>query len=235
MNVRSETAAGRSARRRLALGAVLLLVAAGLVTLLLATGGSDGAAGNAAASPSAAGTSTEQASGAPSSGAPSSGAPSSAAPETVVPAAITPEPTGPTADADEGPPSLSAVALDQPAAVGNGITAEVVALEPIDGSAVGPGNVSGPALRATVRIVNGTDAPVALGGVAVDLAYGPELVPASPLGDASALPFSGTVEAGGTAEGVYVFSIAEADRAEITLSVGYEAGAPFLVFTGAAS
>jgi hypothetical protein len=76
---------------------------------------------------------------------------------------------------------------------------------------------------------------VALGGVAVDLAYGPELVPASPLGDASALPFSGTVEPGGTAEGVYVFSIAEADRAEITLSVGYQAGAPFLVFTGPAA
>jgi hypothetical protein len=226
VNVRSQTVAGRSSRRRLAVGAVLLLVAAAVVTLLLTTGGSDDAAGDAAASsPSASATSA----------APTSAAPTSAAPETVVPAAETPEPTGPTADANEGPPSLSPVALDQPAAVGNGITAEVVALDAIDGSAVGPGNVSGPALRATVRIVNGTDAPVALGGVAVDLAYGPELVPASPLGDASALPFSGTVEAGGTAEGVYVFSIAEADRDEITLSVGYQAGAPFLVFTGAAS
>jgi hypothetical protein len=225
MNVRSHTAVGRSSRRRLALGAVLLLVAAALVTLLLTVGDSDDVAGDAAASSSSA---------APTSAAPTSAAPTSAAPATVVPAADTPEPTGPTADADEGPASLSPVALDQPAAVGNGITAEVVALDAIDGSAVGPGNVSGPALRATVRIHNGTDAPVALGGVAVDLASGPELVPASPLGDASAVPFSGTVEAGGTAEGVYVFSIAEAHRAEITLSVGYQAGAPFLVFTGAA-
>ena len=226
MNVHSATGAGRSSRRRLVLGAVLLLVAAALVTLLLTTGGPDDGDGDtAASSPSASATSA----------APTSAAPTSAVPATVAPVADTPEPTGPTADANEGPPSLSPVALDQPAAVGNGITAEVVALDAIDGSAVGPGNVSGPALRATVRIVNGTDAPVALGGVAVDLAYGPELVPASPLGDASALPFSGTVEAGGTAEGVYVFSIAEADRDEITLSVGYQAGAPFLVFTGAAS
>jgi hypothetical protein len=232
MNVRSHTSAGRSPRRRLALGAVLLLVAAALVTLLLTVGGSDDADGEAA--PSAQAASAAPTSAAPTPAAPTSAAPTSAAPATVVPAADTPEPTGPTADADEGPPSLSPVALDQPAAVGNGITAEVVDLEAIDGSAVGPGNVAGPALRVTVRIANGTDAPVALGGVAVDLASGPELVPASPLGDASATPFSGTVEAGGTAEGVYVFSIAEADRAEITLSVGYQAGAPFLVFTGAA-
>lgn len=223
MNVRSSIPAGRSPRRRLGLGAVLVVAAAALVTLLLSVGRSDDAAGPAASSPSTS-----------PSASPSSAATTSAAPATVAPAADTPEPTGPTADADEGPASLSPVALDQPAAVGNGITAEVVALEAIDGSAVGPGNVSGPALRVTVRITNGTDAPVALGGVVVDLASGPDLVPASPLGDASARPFSGTVEAGGTAVGVYVFTVAEADRAEITLSVGYEAGAPFLVFTGAA-
>ncbi|MCZ2825179.1 MULTISPECIES: hypothetical protein [unclassified Modestobacter] len=164
--------------------------------------------------------------------APTSTAPASAS---VAPAADTPEPTGPTEEADEPPPSLSPVALDQTAAVGNGIGAEVVSLEGIAGTAIGPGNVSGPALRVTVRLTNGTAEPVSLGGVAVELAWGPELVPASPLDDVSAAPFQGSVPAGGTAEGVYVFSIAEGDRAEVTLSVGYQAGAPFLVFTGDAS
>ena len=70
---------------------------------------------------------------------------------------------------------------------------------------------------------------------AIHLPSGPDLAPASPVNDPSSAPFSGTVEAGGTAQGVYVFSIAEGDRSEVTLSVGYEAGAPILVFTGAAS
>ncbi|WP_369136676.1 hypothetical protein [Modestobacter versicolor] len=226
MNVPSDTPAGRWSRRRLTLlGALLAVVVAAVVTLVLTTGTDDEP--SPAAAGSGAATSTPAA--------PTPAAPSAAAPTSVAPVAVTPEPTGPTADADEPPASLVPVALDQPAAVGNGITAEVVALEGIDATAVGPGNVSGPALRVTVRITNGTAGPVPLGGVAVDLASGPELVPASPVGDASAAPFTGTVAAGATAEGTYVFSIAPADRGEVTLSVGYQAGAPILVFTGSAA
>ena len=36
------------------------------------------------------------------------------------------------------------------------------------------------------------------------------------------------------AEGVYVFSLAEDARDLVTVSVGYQAGAPFMVFTGSA-
>ena len=127
------------------------------------------------------------------------------------------------------------MALDEPGAVGNGVTAEVVSLEAVDATGVGPGNVAGPALRVTLELTNGTAGTVSLGGVAVDLAAGPELVPASPVDDPSTAPFTGTVAAGGTARGVYVFSIAADDRDDVTLSVGYQAGAPLLVFTGAAS
>ena len=220
MNAPSDTPVVRSSRRRTAVAAVLGLLAAVLVVLALTTGGSDDEpAGAAGATPSA-----------------TSAAPS-AAPTTVAlaPAADTPAPTGPTTDADEPPASLAPVPLDQPAAVGDGVTARVVSLDAVDATGVGPGNVTGPALRVTVAMTNGTAGALPLGGVAVDLASGPELVPASPVNDPSAAPFSGTVAAGGTAQGVYVFSIAAADRADVTLSVGYEAGAPVLVFTGAAS
>jgi hypothetical protein len=224
----ADTAAARSPRRLLALGAALLVVVGALVVLLLTVGGSDDdAPGTAASSSPAASTPAASTSAAATSAAPAS--------DTVVPAADTPVPTGPTSDADSPPPSLTPVALDQPAAVGNGITARIVSLEPVEATAVGPGNVSGPALRVTVELTNGTAEAVSLAGVAVDLAAGPELVPASPVDDASAAPFAGTVAAGSTARGVYVFTIAEADRGDVTLSVGYEAGAPFLVFTGAAS
>ncbi|WP_138758627.1 hypothetical protein [Modestobacter altitudinis] len=224
MNVPSDTPAARPSRRWAALAAVLAVVAAALVVLALTTGGSgDDPAGAAASSGSATATATPA-------------APSAApAPVALAPAADTPEPTGPTTDADEPPVSLDPVPLDQPAAVGNGVTAEVVSLDAVDATGVGPGNVTGPALRVTVALTNGTADELSLGGVAVDLAAGPELVPASPVNDPAAAPFSGTVPAGGTARGVYVFSIAAADRADLTLSVGYEAGAPILVFTGAAS
>ena len=218
MRGRSDTAVAGSSRRGAVVAGVLAVVAAALVVLALTTGGSG--SDPAAASPATA----------------TSAAPT-AAPTTVAlaPAADTPAPTGPTTDADEPPASLAPVPLDQPAAVGDGVTARVVSLDAVDATGVGPGNVTGPALRVTVALTNGTADALPLGGVAVDLASGPELVPASPVNDPSAAPFSGTVAAGGTAQGVYVFSIAAADRADVTLSVGYEAGAPVLVFTGAAS
>jgi hypothetical protein len=147
----------------------------------------------------------------------------------------TPEPTGPTGNVDDPPPSRPAVALDAAAEVGDGVSASLVSLDAIEGTATGPGNIAGPALRITVRIENGTDEPVSLDGVVVDLASGRDLVPASPLDDPSVAPFTGTVAPGEHADGVYVFTIPEEDRGSVTVSVGYQAGAPLMVFTGSAS
>ena len=209
--------------RVLLAAAVAVLVVAGTTLALVLTGSGDGpGAGAQAATPSAT-----------PSGVVVPTAPS--VPDgTVVPAPPTPQPAGPTSNADALPPSLPAVPLDQPAAVGNGVTAVVSSLEAIEGTGQGPGNVAGPALRATVRITNGTAEPVSLDAVVVDLASGAARTPASPLDDPSALPFRGTVAPGGTAEGAYVFTVPVEDRAVVTLSVGYQAGAPFLVFTGSA-
>ena len=208
-------------RRPLLVGAAAAAVLVPAVTLVVALTG-PGAGGSATAT--AAATTTGPA--VPTATVAPDGA--------VVPAPPTPQPTGPTSDATALPPSLPAVPLDEPAAVGNGITAVVSSLEAIEGTAQGPGNVAGPALRATVRITNGTADPVSLDAVVVDLATGPELTPASPLDDPSELPFSGTAAPGETVAGVYVFTVPADDREAVTLSVGYQAGAPFLVFTGSA-
>jgi hypothetical protein len=154
--------------------------------------------------------------------------------ETVPPVPPTPTPTGPTEDVDELPPSLPEVPLDAPAAVGNGIVAAIASVEAIDGTAVGPGNIAGPALRLTVRIDNGTGEAVSLDGVAVNLSYGPDRTPASPLDDPSRSPFSGMVGPGASGEGVYVFRVPDDVRDRITVEVGYQAGAPLLLFTGPA-
>ena len=221
MNVPSSRPAWTRRRMLLGAAAAAVLVAVVALTLVL-TGGSGGRGPSATAA-----TPTDSPAPAPPT--------ATAAPQTsVVPAPPTPEPTGPTADANALPPVLPAVQLDETAAVGNGITAVVQSLEAIEGTGQGPGNVAGPALRATVRITNGTAGPVSLDAVAVDLATGPDRTPASPLDDPSEVPFSGTVAPGATAQGVYVFTVPTDARALVTVSVGYQAGAPFLVFTGSA-
>lgn len=146
----------------------------------------------------------------------------------------TPAPTGPTSDANVLPQQLAAVQLGTPAAVGNGISATVVSLDPIDGTGRGPGNIAGPALRAMIRITNGTTQPQSVDAVAVDMTYGSERRPASPLDDPSQRPFRGIVRPGGSATGTYVFTVPADARSVVTVSVGYQAGAPFMVFTGAA-
>ena len=145
------------------------------------------------------------------------------------------EPVEPTANGDEPPPALPAVPLDGTGAVGNGIEATITSIEAIDGTAVGPGNIGGPALRVTVRILNGTAQDVSLDGVAVNASYGADDTPASPLDDPSRAPFAGTVSPGAAGEGVYVFRVPPEARDLVTVEVGYEAGAPLLIFTGPAT
>ena len=226
---RPDGTTARPRRRLLVLGAAAVLVALVALAALLTGGGDED--GAAAAPPGAASSGSSSAPGSASATAEPTA--STAPDETVPPPPPTPTPTGPTEDVDEPPPSLPEVPLEAPAEVGNGIVATIASVEEIDGTAVGPGNIAGPALRITVRIENGTGEAVSLDGVAVNLYSGPERTPASPLDDPSRAPFSGTVEPGEAGEGVYVFSVPADVRDQVTVEVGYQAGAPLLLFTGA--
>jgi hypothetical protein len=208
----------RSRRRRIAAGGVAVLVVAVLAVLVVQ-------AGRDAGRPEA------SASTAPVTSGPA--AESTHEPEpTTEPEPATAVVPGPTEGGDAPPALLPAVDIDEQADAGDGLTASVRSIEAIQGAAFGPGNIAGPALRVTVRLQNGTGAPVALDGVAVDLSTGVEATPASPLEDRSRSPFSGTVAAGDTADGVYVFTVPTDRRDLVTVSVGYRPGAPLMVFTG---
>ncbi|RBY95119.1 hypothetical protein DQ237_15585 [Blastococcus sp. TF02-8] len=166
----------------------------------------------------------------PTSGASST---SSAPTDTAVPPPLpTPEPTGPTEDADELPAPLPEAALDATVDAGNGVAASLPSIRGIQGSATGPGNIAGPAVQVTVRISNGSAAAISLGGVAVNMYYSDERTPASPLDDPSQRPFAGMLDPGQSAEGVYVFSVPAEARDMVTVEVGYQAGAPLVLFTG---
>ena len=211
---RSESMTGSAPRRpgrRVILamaGVVLLAVLIGLVLVFSRGDDTESAA-------DAAGTSTSEA---PTS---ASAAPSSDA----VQPSTTSNPEG-------LPPALPAVALDGTAQVGDGVSATLPRIEEIQGSGTGPGNIAGPAIRVTVRIHNATGQPVSVNEVAVNMAYGADMTPASPLDDPSQTPLVGTVQPGETAEGIYVFSVPSDARDSVTVEVGYQAGAPLLYFTG---
>jgi hypothetical protein len=151
----------------------------------------------------------------------------------VIPNPPTPTPTGPTENVDALPSAAAEVPLDSPAAVGNGVVATLTKIEAIQGTANGPGNVAGPAIRVTVHVENGTSAPITLAGAAINMYYGADDSPASPLDDASARPFGiDMIAPGDSADGVYVFTVPEYQRDKVTVEVGYEAGAPLLLFSG---
>jgi hypothetical protein len=135
------------------------------------------------------------------------------------------------------PPELPAVALDAPADT-DGVTARLTAVEAVQGNAgagAGVGEVDGPALAVSVELRNDTGADLSLAGVAVELSYGADLVPAPPLDDVTAAPLQGTLADGDTAVGRYVFRVPAGARDDVTVLVEHEAGAPFLTFRGPAA
>lgn len=216
--------------RRLAvvLGLVLAAVVAGVAALVIALCGDDSDAdANAGVSSAPASTSSAPASPTGATEAPRGGepSPSSGATPDAIDAPQVP------VDANDPPPALDPVALDA-GAEADGIEGSLVRVEEIEGSAQGPGNINGPALRITVRLVNGTIEELSLSGVAINVFHGADRTPAPPLEDRSQSPFAGALPPGDAAEGGYVFRVPADDRDDVRVEVGVRPGAPVLVFTG---
>ncbi|SFC87601.1 hypothetical protein [Klenkia taihuensis] len=220
-------------RRRpvLALAGAGLLVA--VVLALVLTGGDDQPRTDHAASPSAT-TAAPTSSSAPVQGpalpTTASGT-SSAAPGTATAPTTAAAPGG--GAAEQRPAELPAVPLDAGATVPGVVSGRLVVVEAVQATGSGVGNVSGPALRVTVELT-GDGRTLSLDGSYVELLTGPDLTPASPVDDPSTAPLQGQLPPGGTATGVYVFSVDDGARGDVTVRVQPAPGEPFLVFRGAA-
>lgn len=204
-------------RRRLPLAAAVLVVVAAVVAAALAIGGRAGSEENGdrdAAGSTAAGTTAPA---------------TTAAPPPLVPPA---DPNAQPVVADQLPPALPAAELDEPVVL-EGVTVDVPAIEAIEAEAQGRGSISGPAVRVTVRLQNGTAAPLVLDDAVVTLVFGPDAAPASPVDDPSTVPFSGTVAPGDEGEGVYVFRVPADQRGAVTVQVAVRPGASVVTFAGA--
>lgn len=149
----------------------------------------------------------------------------SSAPSTTVPTA-----TG--GDANELPVPLEPVPLDETAEFGDAVSAELVDLAAIQAEGQAAGEISGPAIRVMVRLINGTGQPLSLDGVTVIMYFGAELTPAPSISDPETIPFRGSLASGQSAEGGYTFSIAEEDRDNISVTVSHAATSAIVVFNG---
>lgn len=129
-------------------------------------------------------------------------------------------------------PELAPVAPDQPSDNGEGLVAEITAMKAVQGEAVQAGEIAGPAVQFTLRLTNDTDAVIDLGLIAVNAYIGEGLTPAGGLVKPGAAPFEGTLDIGDSTDGVYVYSIPESERGDVTLTLDYRAGQPAFVFRG---
>lgn len=128
-------------------------------------------------------------------------------------------------------PIARPVGLDGVAEFGDGVTARLAGIEAVDVEAALPGEISGPAVRVTVELTNGSAEALSLDNVAV-VVQDPAGVPVPSVASPDEKGFSGSLEAGASATGTYTFSLDPVDRGEARLTIKYAADAPTVVFTG---
>ncbi len=110
----------------------------------------------------------------------------------------------------------------------------VSGLEAVEGAAQSPGDVAGPSVRVTLVVTNDSAATIDLSTAVTNMFSGAERSPASELAGPGAQALPGTLAAGSSATGVFVFSIPTDQRDNVTITFDYSVDVPIVVFTGAA-
>ncbi|WP_394278174.1 DUF4352 domain-containing protein [Microbacterium sp.] len=137
------------------------------------------------------------------------------------------EPTAP--DARE---TLPPAAFDDPIEAEGGLVVSVSSIESVTGEAVVPGEVSGPAVRVTVRIENESDETVDLTTAVVTL-FGASELQASPVTKPAGKSFPLEVGAGKAASGAFVFELPKDERTDVRVEVDLSVAEPLIAFEGA--
>lgn len=115
----------------------------------------------------------------------------------------------------------------------DGVIISLKAVKAIQAKGVGPGEVSGPALRVDVRVRNKTPDSLDLGGAVVALTD-QDGRPGAPMGGPPASRLPGTIGGNKEASGVYVFDVARGRRSPVTIEVNVAGSMPTVVFRGKA-
>lgn len=126
--------------------------------------------------------------------------------------------------AAKGRPITSRVPLE------DGATAVVTKVESVRSRAELPGEVAAPAVRLTVKATGGDEA-IDLSKVVVNAYYGPDRTPAISMTEPGGKPFEGTLAAGRSANGVFVFNVPPAERDQVFVEFSWSPKAKPVVLT----
>lgn len=124
-----------------------------------------------------------------------------------------------------------AVGLSSTANSGDQVTVQIARQQAVKGVARLPGEVAGPAVALTIKVKNGSSNAINLDGLVVDLQDSKGLS-ASPLLTPPAKRISGSLAAGQTASGSYIFTLAPKNRKHCSIRISYSDVAPVVVFKG---
>lgn len=130
------------------------------------------------------------------------------------------------------PPEAAPVAPTATATGADRVSVSLAKVESVDGKAVAPGEISGPAVRLTVKINNGASSQLDLGLTVVNAYTGKNKVPAGTVVLPGGRPFAGKLAPGQSADGVYLFVIPKSQRQDVSVAVDYGAGVETMVFRG---
>ena len=130
------------------------------------------------------------------------------------------------------PQPTRSVGLTTPATIVRQLTARVTRTTAVQGVAKGPGEVAGPAVRFTVVIRNDTGKAVDLSSTAVNVYYGSSRTPATPFEQPGGEPFPSRVADHAQVTGAFVFSIPDAYRSQVLLTVDTAVRNPVVAFHG---
>ncbi|MCD4527479.1 hypothetical protein [Nocardioides sp. cx-173] len=171
------------------------------------------------------------------SGGTSSEAPDPATPSTPMSPAPDPDPSSGSLDPvpyEEVTPE-PALPLSATADFGTGLTLAVLESEAVRSKASGPGEISAPALRLTMRLRNASGEPIDIEGMVVSLEYGTARTPAVDVHQPGGAPFGGVLAPGATTRGVYVFNVPVSERDQVRVTTSYTGTAPTVVLAGSLS
>ncbi|MCH1882708.1 hypothetical protein [Agrococcus sp. ARC_14] len=213
-------------RRWIIIAAAALLIVVGIVWAAVAAGGG--------ATPTAP---TDSASAAPSvdpSADPSAtSAPPATPAATPPPAATTAAPPASDAPiAPEAEPVAPTEVAEQEVSDGETVRVELAQIEQVDGQAIAPGEIAGPAVRLTIEVSNATSEPLNAGLIVVNAYFGDARRPGNSLMQPGGSPFGGSIAPGESAAGVYLFEAGDAELADVLVGVDVVPGQPTFTFRG---
>jgi hypothetical protein len=143
-------------------------------------------------------------------------------------------PTHGTPVAETRPPtaavrSLPPVKMGTPAEIAGGVSVSIGKAAAFTATAHGPGEIAGSAVSVEVRVTNSASAPFDLNTLAVNAAY--DGTPALPNDSDPAKPLSGTLRPGGSATGIYAFSLPREKISRLKVDVSSGQAENVAVFT----